>query len=194
MIEALRKKIMADTGVLTIPANTTAKRPPEPFSTVYLALSHMKDTGHPDLVTVETEDGLYTERREAYQVTLSFTFYTQDDFQAAQMAQNVRTWFDFQGYEWLSGSDLVVVDLGNIENRTTFLVDSYEYKHGFDVRLRTTRIDRMPIEPMENVTLRYNDRIMRTTWSEAVDLIHSSEEAPVVYLRAGDDVQTGMTL
>lgn len=42
------------------------------------------------------------------------------------------------GENHLEDMNIVVTNLRAIENRTTFLVDSYDYKHGFDVQMRGT--------------------------------------------------------
>lgn len=138
MIEAIRKQILKDTGVLVVPANTTAKKPPLPYATINATSPWIDDRGHADNFIYSDENGSHMKRSEAYQMVFSINIYALSDAETIQVARMIRNWFVLVGESLLEELNLVVVSRGNIENRTTFLVDSYEYKHGFDVRLRGT--------------------------------------------------------
>lgn len=136
MIEIIRKQIYKDTGVLVVPSNTTAKMPPLPFATINTASSYIKDVGREDISIVEDAEGLKKQHSEAYKFVFSVNVYAKTDEVAMSLTKTVRSWFYLTGESYLDEMNIVVTDLMNIENRTVFLVDSYEYRHGFDVQLR----------------------------------------------------------
>lgn len=138
MIEAIRKQILKDTGVLVIPANTTAKKPLLPYTTINTTSPWIDDRGHPEIQIYTDETGTHMKRTEAYQMVFSMNVYAENDTETIRIAKLIRNWFVLSGERLLESMNLVVVTRGNIENRTTFLVDSYEHKHGFDVQLRGT--------------------------------------------------------
>lgn len=138
MIEFIRKRILKDTGILVIPANTTAKKPPLPYATINVTSPWINDVGHADISTFEDGVGIHMHRSEAYQIAFSLNVYAESDANAIQIGMLVRGWFVLKGESFLEDLNVVVVTLGNIGNRTAFLVDSYENKHGFDVQLRAT--------------------------------------------------------
>lgn len=137
-IKNIITKAYQDTGLRIIQANTTAPKPPLPYATYNLSSPYMKDKGHPNITTKETADKLYTDYEDTFITTLSFNVYADKNETTIDQANKLRRWFLFVGQDFLQDNWIAVVNVGNIENRTTFLVDSYEYKHGFDVQLRMT--------------------------------------------------------
>ena len=53
------------------------------------------------------------------------------------MIKKVHDYFRFSGYQYLSDNGIIVVGVGNIQNRDLLEVDEYERREGFDVRMRT---------------------------------------------------------
>lgn len=131
-------KAYQDTGLRIIQTNTTAPKPPLPYATYHLSSPYIKDKGQPNITTKETSDKLYTDYEDTFITTLSFNVYADKNETTIDHANKLRRWFLFFGQDFLQDSGIAVVTVGNIENRTTFLVDSYEYKYGFDVHLRMT--------------------------------------------------------
>ncbi|MFD1206639.1 LIC_12616 family protein [Sporosarcina contaminans] len=155
MIEQIRKQILKDTGILVIPANTTAKKPDMPYATINATSPWIDDRGHADTLIYTDETGTHMKRNEAYQMVFSINVYAADEATTIQIARTLRSWFVMVGESFLEEMNVVVVNRGNIENRTTFILDSYEHKHGFDVRMRATDgqvITKMPIIPDDAVT------------------------------------------
>lgn len=137
-IKALISQIYKNTGIRVIQANQNAPKPPLPYGVYNITSPYIKGVGMEDLSTYEDETGLYQRRFEQYLVTLSFNLYAPTNETAIDLALQVRKWFLFFGQAFIEGQNIAVASVGNVENRTTFLVDSYEYKHGFDVQLRLT--------------------------------------------------------
>jgi hypothetical protein len=135
-IKSIIGRIYQDTGIRVIQANLTAPTPPLPYGVYNITSPYIKGVGREDVSTYEDETGLYLKRTEQYQVTISFNLYAKDSETTIDLATQVRKWFLFMGEEFIQEQNIAVIEAGNIENRTTFLVDSYEYKYGFDVQLR----------------------------------------------------------
>lgn len=171
-IKSLISQLYKDTQIRVIQANTTAPTPPLPFGIYNVISSYIKDAGREDITTYEDETGLYLKRSEQYQVTLSFSFYSNTTETTIDQANKVRQWFLFLGQEFIEEQNIAVVEVGNTENRTTFLVDSYEYKHGFDVRLRLSTEQSRLIDWVETVTIEE----MKTLWSELMEQGYTWEE------------------
>lgn len=141
MIQAIKSiisQIYKDTGIRVIQANQNAPKPSLPYGVYNITSPYIKGVGREDINTYEDETGLYQKRVEQYLVTLSFNLYAPTNDSTIDLALQVRKWFLFLGQEFIQDQNIVVANVGNVENRTTFLVDSYEYKHGFDVQLRMT--------------------------------------------------------
>lgn len=125
-----------------IPANETAPRPPLPFCS-YTVLNprlvqHGPASGHVETI-VEGESVL--ERKETdVEATFSFNFFGQTDLAAMSLAAKAEEYLDFVGEYELNSRGLVVVDITNIQDRTLYLGDAYEYRVGFDVRFRVKEI------------------------------------------------------
>lgn len=164
MIEAIRKQILKDTGVLVVPANIIANKPELPFATINVTSPWIDDVGHADVFRYTDEDGAHMQRTEMYQMVLSINAYGVSDYHAMELAQRLRSWFVMKGEYFLEEElNAVVVSRTNIENRTTFLVDSYENKHGFDVQIRTTDSERFVNHEQDGEGATYD-------WIEKVEL------------------------
>lgn len=137
-IKNMIAKAYQDTELRIIQANTTAPKPSLPYAVYNITAPYVKDRGQPNMTPQERDGELYLTYEEQYLTTISFNVYADKNETTIDNAIKLRQWFLFVGQEYLQENGIAVVNVGNIENRTTFLVDSYEYKHGFDVQLRMT--------------------------------------------------------
>lgn len=137
MISSIIAKLYQDLKIRIIQVNQTAKTPPLPYGVYNMTSPYIKGVGQPDVYTYVDENGWSMKSSDEYLMTISFNIYAATNNEAMEWVIKVREWFNEQGYYTLQDENLVVANLGNVENRTTFLVDSYEYKFGFDVQLRT---------------------------------------------------------
>lgn len=137
-IEAIIRRLRLDKDINVIQANGEGIKPALPFGTYNITSPYINGTGREITEYIPNQDGLEQKKIEEYRTTLSFNFYADTEEETIELAFGVRQWFLFYGEEFLNEQNIVVAEIGNMENRTTFLVDSYEYKHGFDVQLRLT--------------------------------------------------------
>lgn len=137
-IKAINRQLRSDTGINVIQANGKGTLPPLPFGVYNITSPYIKGLGRENTEYLAAETELQEKRTEQFRTTLSFNLYGTSNETAIELALQVRQWFLFYGEEFLNDQNVAVAEIGNVENRTTFLVDSYEYKHGFDVQLRLT--------------------------------------------------------
>lgn len=67
--------------------------------------------------------------------TWSITIQDNDDDRAMITAMKARDWLEETGRLELSDFGIIVQNVGNIQNRDTFLTVAYEYRKGFDAVL-----------------------------------------------------------
>lgn len=140
-IEALKEiiaQIKKDTGVQIVKGNTKHETPPLPYGIYNVTSPYVKGSGKGSFERYSTDGINYEKRTEQYKFTVSFSFFAEDNETTIDRAMKVRQWFLFLGKDFISDRNLTIVKAGNIENRTTFIVDDYEYKHGFDIQFRAT--------------------------------------------------------
>lgn len=154
IIKSMIAKAYQDTGLRIIQANTTAPKPPLPYAVYNITSPHIKDRGQPNMTPQERDGELYLNYEEQYLTTISFNVYADKNETTIDNAIKLRQWFLFVGQEYLQDNRIAVVNVGNIENRTTFLVDSYEYKHGFDVQLRMTQNIEVKTDWFDTITFK----------------------------------------
>jgi hypothetical protein len=156
MIEKIKSIIVQairDLGFEIIPANTTKPKPPLPYGTYNIIAPYVKEGGSGNISVYSDGGNTYQKRHEQYKITISFNVYSDTNESTIDLATKLRQWFLFLGSDFIRDQNVAVVNVGNIENRTVFLVDSYEYKHGFDVQLRLTDEQVRPIETIDNIEL-----------------------------------------
>lgn len=149
VVESIRKQILKDTKFLIIPANTTNAIPDLPYGVINITSPFIKDRGQGAETVEEVDSKLYLKRTETYKETLSLTIFAENEEVAGEYAKTIRKWFIFFGRTFLQEQGIVVIGAGNIESRTTFLLESYEYKQGFDVLIRLSDQYQQEIEHIE---------------------------------------------
>lgn len=144
--DSIIPKLKAFCGVPIIEADQVAKKPETTHATYKFTSPYLKDVGWADIVP-EGEGDTYTlNHKETYKVVASFTAYDADIDLSIQLAQKMHDWFAFQGRFDLDDAGIVVVSLGDVENRDALVVDGYERRNGFDVTFRVGRVLSKPFD------------------------------------------------
>ena len=134
-----------------VPTDTASRKPEHPYASYKIITSYeggsfsLSDAPAPD-----SEYDVDVTRKEQAHFTLSLNTYSMDDDEARSLAQAASDWFKFIGYHYLVGCNVVVVSTTNITDRTQQIVDDYECRYGFDVRLRAARGLVKRLEAIEN--------------------------------------------
>ena len=141
-------------------AEQNAPRPPYPYIGIKVLAQHIPDRHHPSIENeLEEQDLLKQTAHTKPQMTLSVTEY-HDDVNAGDLVQAAHDWFLWSGYRKLKELGFVMIETLDISNRDTVLVDTYERRRGFDVRLRYVRSIERFVETIESIsgTLIVNER------------------------------------
>lgn len=141
MIENVRNKIVAglyafiQKPVIFQPQNTPL--PPYPFVAFSITSDYMRTLDDGNLQNVPQLVDLKETLSSNVEITFSFNAYSLNSLEAKNLIKKVHDYFRFTGYQYLSDNGIIVVDVGNVQNRDLLEVDQYERREGFDVRIRT---------------------------------------------------------
>lgn len=92
------------------------------------------------------------------QIVYSFNSYSDNVVDAYDTILKAWEWFKFIGYQVLKGNNLVVVNVGAIQDRTVFLTPDYEYRYGFDVELRTVHTIERIVDALKDFEFNESDK------------------------------------
>lgn len=147
MIKRLRetfiKELSKETNLLIVQTDNNFKKPKYPYYS-YKFTTTRQNVGEGGVYRYDFDKSL--DDRFKYdvinhvefqpKVIMSFNCYSNDDFEAEDYILKAWEWFRLKGRRILSYENIVVVNVGDIADRTIFLEDSYEYRKGFDVEFR----------------------------------------------------------
>lgn len=144
-LKAMVEVLSAHTGILIVKADQQgAKQPPLPYGEYKITSPYIKGRGRGHIMRYETEGAVYERLITQPSLVVSLSFFAEDEESSRELAQQAHDWFQFAGGLYFEDIGSTAHHLGNVENRTTHIVDHYEYKHGFDVQIRFEyQIDRM---------------------------------------------------
>lgn len=104
-------------------------------------------------VYTEEEDKLV--QRETVLFTVSFLSYADDNATSTYNALRAQDWFKTIGRDHLKDLDVVVVNIGSIENRDILIGDEWERRMGFDVDFRTANVASQPLDWIGKANIKY---------------------------------------
>ncbi|PFR93518.1 phage neck terminator protein [Priestia megaterium] len=152
ILETIRKQVSKDTQFLIIPADTTKEIPNLPYGTIKITSPYIRSgEGQGSEYIQDIDAKSYLVRDERYKQVLSLNIFAETEEESIEYAKTIHKWFLFFGRTFLQEQQIVVLKVGDVESRTTFLLESYEYKQGFDVRIRLSEQYRREIDSMDSV-------------------------------------------
>lgn len=103
---------------------------------------------------IEFQEEDHMMRLEMVPFAVSFLSYGDETVSSMNLALQARDWFKAQGKDRLKELDVVVSDMGPVENRDIQIGTEWERRHGFEIEFRTT--DRLKTEliPINQVNLK----------------------------------------
>ena len=147
MIQTIRKTIVSGlnkyTNVLVVDTDNPNEKPKYPFLSFKITTMR-QNQGKGGSRNTRFEKSLDENFRhdvvesisfQPYMV-LSISAYSNNVVESQELAFKAWEWFKFVGKYALEEINCVVVDTQNVQDRTTHIVDFYEYKQGFDVSIR----------------------------------------------------------
>lgn len=138
-------------------ADQAAPRPPYPYIGIKITSQFIPEPGHPVIINQDLPDDIEQTAISQPHMVLSVTEYAKEIASAGQIAQQAHDWFKFIGHQQLKALGYVVIELDTISNRDSMIVDDYERRRGFDVRLRFSHSIERTVEPIEQVNGKFND-------------------------------------
>lgn len=150
LVKSIRKQLAIDTDITIIRADQVGDIPELPYAT-YKVISDRKGIGQEDVSHVDDVAALVETRTQERNSTLSFNIYGTSHDNAYEVATQLRKWFEWRGSLFLEEINVAVVNLTDVTNRTTFLLESYDEKWGFDAIIRYQEIDEHEIDYFDKV-------------------------------------------
>ncbi|UHR03262.1 hypothetical protein LV469_02940 [Peptoniphilus sp. GNH] len=147
MIKKLResfvKELNEETNLLVVQTDSNHKKPKYPYYS-YKFIILRQNTGEGGVLKESFESSLNQNFKYDVVSTLefqpksimSFNAYSDDLEECEEAAIKAWEWFRFKGRRILSDYNYIVVNVGNITDRTVLLGEAYEYRYGFDVEFR----------------------------------------------------------
>lgn len=147
-------------NVPVVPTDDIGDKPDYPYISYKFTTLKMPQGSHNlyrDVVKSNDDkfqyDVEYT-RKEQPKMVLSMNSYSEDEVEAYQLALEMEAWFKFYGYMYLKENGIIIVDIGNVQDRTIRIVDNYEKRQGFDVSIRVMDIRKLRTETIEKYNIK----------------------------------------
>lgn len=130
-------------GIFVIEANPGAPKPSKPYLTMLFTSPYIPE-GERSIITYANvpsldpnfDFDLEETRYSNDTMSCSFNIYGQDPDEAVQVGLMAQEWLKFKGLDYLRSKGIVVEECMSLQNRDTYIVDSWERRQGFDVIFR----------------------------------------------------------
>ncbi|MFJ6210594.1 LIC_12616 family protein [Lysinibacillus sp. NPDC092081] len=150
LVKLIRNQLATDTDITIIRADQPGDLPELPYVT-YKVIGDRFGVGQEDVSYADFPDALVETRIQERNSTISLNIYGTSYDNAFEVATKLRKWFEYRGFLFLEEINVAIVSMSDIDNRTTFLVDSYDEKWGFDVIIRYLDIDEKEVDYFDKV-------------------------------------------
>ena len=124
-------------GCIAVEANQAQPKPPYPFVTVLFNGPFQAGQTHTGKIYIEDngEADIDYRRTKEEILVLSVTSVGESSTDAMENAMKCAEWFKWIGYDDLKEAGITVAGIEAMTNRDTLIVDDFERRIGFDVRL-----------------------------------------------------------
>ncbi|MBW2672319.1 MAG: hypothetical protein JRD89_02735 [Deltaproteobacteria bacterium] len=156
----LVQRLYEHTRVPVVPQNSPGPRPPYPFHAYTVTSPYIVTSQQPAAMVredIEIDETAWIKymRYDLPTVVISFSTYSDKMVECWMENELLRSWFVVDGCQDLADEDIVVTEIGAVQDRSTVMADiEQEYRVGFDVRLRLVEERSRTIEPIEQVEWR----------------------------------------
>lgn len=141
VIYKIRKTVSDNTNSKLINSTSVKSKPCYPYTTFNITIPYRLDPffGIEDIDIIKNEEG-YDDINERLilepQMIMSISSYSDNHNESLEEAMSLNDFFKYNGYDLLADKNIVVVEVGDVNNRSALEINKYEYRFGFDVRLR----------------------------------------------------------
>lgn len=138
-------------------------RPPYPFGTVsivsgYIPENNSNKPNETRIYNADT-DKIEVKLGELPQMTLSFNIISDDEAICNQLCVDVINGLKYIFTEKLRNNAIIVLEITNVQNRTALFEIDFEYKYGFDLRIRVENIVEFEVDTVLQIEL--NEHIIK---------------------------------
>lgn len=145
----------ANIGSIFIKDFNLHDKPSYPYTTVNVTTPYISQTFRPNIeqrFNTQKDKVVYT-RKEQPQMTLSFNIFADSRASAYNVAANTISCLKFICYDDLASKDIVVLEVSNIRNLTGILVNEYEHRFQFDLRIRVNSEVEKDVDYAKQITI-----------------------------------------
>lgn len=148
------RNLYTHTGIPVVPTNDVAERPPHPYHSYnFIVTAAPRTAGVVLEVEEKPQDYIEYTRWELPSITISFNTHSDKLVECREKALELRSWFEFAGYPVLKAEDIIVTEVTAAEDRSQVLdAIEYQYRVGFDVRMRVVSESSRMVETINEVT------------------------------------------
>lgn len=155
------KGIHEDTGLLAVDTDNNNKKPKYPFYS-FKFITPIMNIGEGGVLSRDFDKSLnpkfkydYIEKLELQpKAVVSFNSYDKDVDGSFEVCLKAWEYFRHRSKYYFRDNNVVVVNVGNITDRTVFIGEAYEYRHGFDVEFRILHEIENRIETIEEYSFK----------------------------------------
>lgn len=164
LIKLIKDELFDHTKRIVVDTDNIKEKPDYPFYSIKAILIR-QDAGEAGNYSADFVRSLderfkydYLERLETQpNAVISVNAYGKDNITAASAAMDAFGFFKFAGRLRLEKENYIVVDVTDIQDRTVLNVDNYEYRYGFDVRIRYVHSIERRTETIETYKIKKGD-------------------------------------
>lgn len=140
-----------------IMAEQSGRKPTYPYLAIKELVSYIPTGGRPSEYDEDLPEDIRRTSTTQPSISLSLTAYGNEFANTGELIQQAFDWFSFTGRQTLKDAGYVVAEIQSIMNRDSLIVEDYERKRGFDVRLRFVHTQSRIVEEIKVVKGRVND-------------------------------------
>lgn len=153
MLNTIISKLNTKINKPVILGNQNRPKPNYPFVAYNITSPYIQGLGR-ESRSIEIVDGDTEETRiDQAQIVVSFTAYSDDSTEAYDLCLGVRDYFSNQAEFELRREGIVVVEIEDMQNTDTLIVDDYERRFTIDVRFRFVHTSKKIYETIEEVNI-----------------------------------------
>ncbi len=164
VVNAIVKSLYTKLAKPVILMEQTPTKPPYPFLSYKVITAYVQGLGgayiNSTVIDSTSETFDYDIKETAVDnptFTMSVAAYAVDSMGANELATSAMKLFQHVLYYDLKDINAVIVSIEAITDRTIFIVDHYEYRCGFDVRIRILEQTDRIIETIETININQGD-------------------------------------
>ena len=165
MRNAMVKKLWDYLGCPVVLADQVQPEATFPFVIYSVTAPYIPGNTMGDYTTLPDGEDSTVVRRVMPTATFSFTCCSMNRMgeggtfvsgadEAYELADEAMGWFLHTGYMDVSALGITVVEVGQVQDRTTLVIDEAARRFGFDVQIRYTREDTLNVPSIKKVTIK----------------------------------------